>query len=293
MTAIIIQTIIAILEMSPVLSIAAFGQLLSQKSGVFNLGIEGIMASGAVFAVLGYSIGLGPWLSLLFGFLIGALFGMLLSLLSEKLKLNQIVVGFGLWFLALGLAGSVYAMILAPQKIDIKPIDPVLFSLDPVFYLSIVIFIFLGFFFSMTRQGLAVKAVGENPRAADTAGIDVEKVRLICNVTGSGLIGLSGAYLAIDILQGFTYTMVSGYGWIAFALVIFGRWETHYVFLGSFVFVSTTAIATRLGILGIQILPPSYVVYLPHIAVIVALTLTMMLGKKMGMPAALGHPYER
>jgi simple sugar transport system permease protein len=223
----------------------------------------------------------------------GALFGMLLSLLSERFKLNQIVIGFGLWFLASGLAGSVYAMILAPQEIVIKPIDAVLFSLDPVFYLSIAIFVCLMFFFSKTRPGLAVKAVGENPRAAETAGIDVGRTRWICNMIGSGLIGLAGAYLAIDVLQGFTYTMVSGYGWIAFALVIFGRWETHYVFLGSFVFTATTAIATRLGILGIQILPPSYVVYLPHIAVIVGLTLAMILGKKMGMPAALGQPYER
>lgn len=293
MITIIIQTLFAILEMSPVLSIAAFGQLLSQKSGVYNLGIEGIMASGAVSAVLGYSIGLGPWLSLFLGFFMGALFGMLLSLLSERFKLNQIVIGFGLWFLASGLAGSVYAMILAPQEIVIKPIDAVLFSLDPVFYLSIAIFVCLMFFFSKTRPGLAVKAVGENPRAAETAGIDVGRTRWICNMIGSGLIGLAGAYLAIDVLQGFTYTMVSGYGWIAFALVIFGRWETHYVFLGSFVFTATTAIATRLGILGIQILPPSYVVYLPHIAVIVGLTLAMILGKKMGMPAALGQPYER
>ncbi len=293
MISIIIQTIVAIFEMSPVLSIAAFGQLLSQKSGVFNLGIEGIMTFGGVFAVLGYSIWPSPWLSLFLGFIAGVLFGTLLSLLSERFKLNQIVVGFGLWLLALGLAGSLYATILAPQEIVIKSIDAILFSLDPIFYFSIILFVSLAFFLSKTRQGLAVKAVGENPKAADTAGIDVEKTRWICNMIGSGFIGLAGAYLAIDVLQGFTYTMVSGYGWIAFALVIFGRWETHYVLLGSFVFTATTAITTRLEILGIEVLPLSYVVYLPHIAVIVGLTLAMILGKKMGMPAALGQPYER
>jgi len=126
-----------------------------------------------------------------------------------------------------------YTIVLAPQEIIVEPLGAAIFSLDPIFYLSIARFVFLLFFFSKTKQGLAVKAVGENPRAANTAGISVERVRWICNTIGSGLIGLAGAYLAVDVLQGFTFAMVAGYGWIDFALVIFGRWKTLYVFLGS------------------------------------------------------------
>ncbi|MFQ5762789.1 MAG: ABC transporter permease, partial [Candidatus Bathyarchaeia archaeon] len=150
---------------------------------------------------------------------------------------------------------------------------------------------FLLFFFSMMRHGLMVVAVGVNPRAAESAGINVEKVRTLCNTLGSGLIGLAGAYLAIDILQGFTYTLVAGYGWIAFALVIFGRWKVHYVYLGSLLFTATTALATRATILGFEAIPLNYIVILPHISVLVALTLAMIWAKESGMPSALGQPY--
>ncbi|MFQ5761532.1 MAG: hypothetical protein ACE5PO_00720, partial [Candidatus Bathyarchaeia archaeon] len=136
----IIATIIAVLEMSPLFAMASFGQLLSQRSGVYNLGIEGIMASGAVFGILGAYLGLNSWLSLLLGFAVGVVFGALLSLLSVRLKLNQIVVGLGLWLLGLGLAGSLFTASLAPEGIFVEPFDAVLFSLDPIFYLSIGLF---------------------------------------------------------------------------------------------------------------------------------------------------------
>ncbi len=290
---VIIKTIIAIAEMTPIFTIAALGQLLSQKSGDYNLGIEGIMTAGAAFAIYGVFLGLNSWGALLLGALIGIIFGILLSFLLDRFKLNQIVVGFGIWFLSLGLGGSLYSSVISGTQLAVPPFRPVLFSLDAIFYLSIIILIVFLFFFSYTKEGLTVIAVGEYPRAADSAGINVDKVRAICNIIGSGLIGLAGAYLALDVLQGFMYTLISGYGWIAFALVIFGRWKVSYVFLGAIIFTSITSLASRMAILGVEIIPLNYVAVLPHIAVLVGLTLLMIFGKKSGMPASLGLPYKK
>jgi len=289
----IIEWIVAILEMSPVFSLAAFGQLLSQKSGVYDLGIEGTMTTGAVFGVLGAYLGFNSWACLLLGFFVGIPFGMALFLVSEKLKLNQIVVGFGLWLTGLGLAGSIYTAVLAPEEIALRPLDPIVFGLDPVFFLSICVLVFLLVLFSRTKYGLIITAVGENPRVADSAGINVEKVRGTCNVIGAGLAGLAGAYVAVDVVQGFTYTMIAGYGWIAFALVIFGRWKPSYVFLGSLLFVAVTALSVRMEILGVTVLPPNYVAVLPQMGVLVVLTLAMKFARLSGMPASLGQPYVK
>jgi ABC-type uncharacterized transport system permease subunit len=287
------SSLIAILSMTPVFSLAAFGELLDQRSGVYNLGIEGIMTVGAVMSVVGAFLGFNSWGCLLFGTISALPLGLVLGVLSERYKLNQIVVGFGLWLSGLGLSGSIYSVLLAPHRIIIQKLQPILFDLDPIFYLSIALVLFLIFFFSRTKLGLIITAVGQNPRVADSAGINVERVRIMCVTVGSGLMGLAGAYLAIDILQGFTYGIVAGYGWIAFALVIFGRWKPSYVFLGSLLFVGITGIATRLQILGLATIPSNFVVVLPHIGVLVVLTLTMKFARDAGVPASLGQPYVK
>ena len=287
------SSLIAILAMTPVFSLAAFGELLDQRSGVYNLGIEGIMSVGAAMSVVGALLGFNSWGCLLFGAISALPLGLVLGVLSEKYKLNQLVVGFGLWLLGLGLAGSIYSVLLAPHRIIIEKLPPILFDLDPIFYLSIALVLFLMFFFSRTKLGLIITAVGQNPRVADSAGINVERVRIACVTIGAGLMGLAGAYLAIDILQGFTYGIVAGYGWIAFALVIFGRWKPSYVFLGSLLFVGITGIATRLQILGLATIPSNFVVVLPHIGVLVVLTLAMKFARDAGVPGSLGQPYVK
>jgi general nucleoside transport system permease protein len=287
------SSLIAILAMTPVFSLAAFGELLDQRSGVYNLGIEGIMSVGAAMSVVGAFLGLNSWGCILLGTISVLPFGALLGVLSERYKLNQLVVGFGLWLSGLGLAGSIYSVLLAPHRIIIEKLEPILFDLDPIFYLSIALVLFLMFFFSRTKLGLVITAVGQNPKVADSAGINVERVRITCTTIGSGLMGLAGAYLAIDILQGFTYGIVAGYGWIAFALVIFGRWKPSYVFLGSLLFVGITGIATRLQILGLATIPSNFVVVLPHIGVLVVLTLAMKFARDAGVPGSLGQPYVK
>lgn len=288
-----ISSIVAILQMTPVFTLAAFGELLDQRSGVYNLGIEGIMSMGAAGAVFGALLGLDSWGCLLMGMVVGLPFGLLLGVLSEKFKLNQLVVGFGIWLFGLGLSGLIYTVVLAPQNIAIKQIDPILLSLDPIFYLTIGLLAFFMFFFARTKLGLIITAVGQNPKVADSAGVNVERVRIITVTVGAGLMGLAGAYLAIDVLQGFHYGIVAGYGWIAFALVIFGRWKPSYVFLGSLLFVGITGISIRLEILGMAFIPANYVVVLPHVAVLIVLTLAMKFSKESGVPASLGQPYVK
>jgi len=285
--------IISILEFSPILIIAGMGQLLSQKSGVYNLGIEGIMTSGAVFAVLAFFLGLGSWESLLFGTFIGLIFGALLFILSEKFKLDQIVIGFGIWFLSLGVANALFATVLSGEGLTLARFEPLIFSLNPMVFFAFALVAIFIYIYSKTNFGLSVIAVGEDPKVADTSGINVERIRGISVIVGSGLIGLAGAYFAVHVLQGFTYVMLSGYGWVAFAIVLFARWRASYVLFGSLFFTAITTIVTRLNILGITLLPLTFMGYLPHIAVLVGLTLTMIFGKKSGMPAALGTPYKK
>lgn len=287
------EAISSILSFFPVIGLAALGGFLSQKSGVWNIALEGMMAFGTFSGVFAYYyLGHSIWISLLFGFSLGLIFGALLSILCVHFSLDQIVVGFGLWFLTEGLAGFLYSTVLPSVKIA-ETLGPNFLSLDPIFYLTIVLFAFLYIFLKNTKQGLAVVATGENPKAADAVGIDVYKVRWICTTLGSAFIGLAGSYLSLVVLQGFTYKMVAGYGWAAFALILFGRWTVSGIFFSSLFFTFLIGIQTRLQIARILVVPSEFMVVIPHIGVIIALALAGAIGKRAGMPAALGIRYER
>ena len=287
------QQISSILSFFPVIGLAALGGFLSQKSGVWNLSLEGIMAFGAFSGVYAYHyFGGSIWVSLLFGFLMGFVIGMLLSVLTVRLSMDQVVVGFGLWFLTEGLAGFLYTTLLPSVKVK-ETMGFRIFSLDLVFYLTLLSFGLIHVVMKNTKQGLAVVAVGENPRAADVAGIDISKVRWICTSLGSGFVGLAGAYLSLVILQGFTYNMVAGYGWTAFALILFGRLKTSGVFWGSLFFTFLIGAQTRLQVAGGTFIPPEFVVIIPYLGVIVALAAAGAMGKKAGIPSALGVHYDR
>jgi simple sugar transport system permease protein len=284
--------ITAILAMMPVFLIGTVGELISQKSGVYNIGIEGVMAFGAITAILSYHFVLPDlWLSLAVGFFGGAAFGVLNSLLSINLKLDQVVVGFGLWFLGVGLSGFIHTTFLS-GKPPVELFPRVLFSLDPVFYLSIGIWAMTWIVFSKTSAGLRIKAVGEYPKGADVVGINVFRTRWICVMVGCGLIGVAGAYLFMNFVQGFR-TMVSGFGWMCFALVMFSRWRTPYTLLGAALFTAINGVQTRLQVSGIIILPLEFMNVLAYIAVIIGLVFTMATGGRGAMPASLYVPYER
>ena len=283
----------SMLSFFPVIGLATLGGFLCQKSGVWNIAIEGMMAFGTFSGIFAYHyFGQSIWLSLFFGFLLGLVCGLVLSILCVHFNLDQIVVGFGLWFVSEGLAGFLYFTLLPSVRVS-ETFGPKLLSLDPMFYLTLASFSVLYLLFKNTKQGLAIIATGENPKAADVAGIDVYKVRLFSTMLGSAFIGLAGSYLSLVILQGFTYKMVAGYGWTAFALILFGRWTTSGIFFGSLFFTFLIGIQIRLQVMGILFLPLEFMVILPHIGVIIVLALAGVFGRKAGMPASLGVHYER
>lgn len=286
------EPIVAILSMLPIYILGTNGELLSQLSGVYNIGIEGVMAFGAILAIISYNFIIpNLWISMLVGAFGGVIFGVLNSILSIRFKLDQIVVGFGLWFFGIGLAGFIQTTFLAGSA-PIERFSAVLFDLDPIFYLSIIVGIVLWIFVSKTSLGLTVRAVGENPRAADSLGINVDKVRWLCVLAGCALIGMSGAYLYMNYLQGFR-TMVSGFGWMCFALVMFARWKVLNTFVGATVFSAIIGIQSRMQVAGIVIIPVEFLSVLPHIAVIIVLVAACVTAKfgKSAMPSALGTPY--
>lgn len=289
----ILESISSILAFFPVIGLATLGGFLGQKSGVWNIAIEGTMAFGTFAGVFAYYYFWNSlWISLLFGFLTGLICGVLLSILCVYHGLDQIVVGFGLWFLTEGLAGFLYLTALPSVRV-LETLGPKLLSLDPIFYLTLASFFILYIILKYTKQGLAIVAVGENPKAADTVGIGVYKTRCICTALGSGFMGLAGAYLSLVILQGFAYNLVAGYGWAAFALILFGRWSVLGTFLGSLFFTFLTGLQTRLQVAQILVIPSEFIVIIPHIGVIAALAIAGALGKRSGMPATLGIHYER
>lgn len=286
------EPIVAILSMLPIYILGTNGELLSQLSGVYNIGIEGVMAFGAITAILSYNfVAPNLWISMLVGALGGVVFGLLNSILSIHFKLDQIVVGFGLWFFGIGLAGFIQTTLLGGAP-PIERFSAVLFDLDPMFYLSIVIGIILWIVISKTSLGLTIRAVGENPRAADSLGINVDKVRWFCVLIGCALVGMSGAYLYMNYLQGFR-TMVSGFGWMCFALVMFARWRVLNTFVGATVFSAIIGIQSRMQVAGIIIIPVEFLSVLPHIAVIIVLVAACVTAKfgKSAMPSSLGTPY--
>lgn len=288
----VLDALSSILSFFPVIGLAALGGFLGQKSGVWNLAMEGIMAFGAFSGVFAYHyFGNSIWVSLLFGFLFSLLFGALLSILCVYHGLNQIIVGFGLWFLSEGLAGFLYLTVLPSVKVA-EPLDPQILSLDLIFYLTIASFAFLYIILKHTKHGLNIKAVGENPKAADSVGINVYRTRWICTTLGTGLMGLAGSYLSLVILQGFTYNLIAGYGWVAFALILFGRWTLSGTFFNALFFTLLIGTQTRLQVAGILVIPSEFIVVIPHFGVILALALAGILGKKAGMPASLGEYYE-
>jgi len=288
-----LEAVVSILSFFPVIGLATLGGFIGQKSGVWNISVEGMMAFGTFSGVLAYNyLGGSIPLSLLVGFCLGMIWGALLSVLCVHLNLDQIVVGFGLWFLTEGLAGFLYFTTLPSVKVT-ETLGPKLLSLDPVFYLTLASFALFHIFLKKTKMGLAVVAVGENPRAADAAGIDVYGVRWMCTTVGAAFMGLSGAYLSLVILQGFTYQMVAGYGWAAFALVLFGRWSARGTFLSSLFFTFLIGIQTRMQVAGFQLIPSEFMVVVPYVGVVLALAVMGATGKGGGMPKALGVHYER
>ena len=292
----------ATIRTSTPLALGASGEVLCERSGVLNLGIEGTMYGGAFFGFLtAYHSG-SLWLGLLAGLAIGALAGLLLSWLVVTLGVSQHTAGLGLTLTLIGVSDFINRLTVAnnagtmPRISPFHPWEPfggnaVLsqYWLTYATYLVIVPAVWL--LLKRTSFGTAVTAVGENPEAAEVAGIDVARTRRLALVGGSVLMGLAGSFLTLFVLGAFTLEIVNGRGWVCLALVIFGRWRVWAAVGGGVLFAAVSALQDRLKILpSWDWMPFEMLLSLPYLVTILALAIS---GRSARYPGAYLKPYRR
>ncbi len=296
------------IEQGAPLLLVTLGEILCERSGVLNLGLEGMMLMGA-FSGFWAAQASG---SLLVGCLAGIFCGVLLSLihafLTVSLKANQIVSGLALTIFGLGLSsflGEKTGMAMAPALSSFRPVPlpglsripflgATIFSQDALVYASFLALAAVWFLLLRTRPGLNIRSVGENPAAADVMGVNVVLTRYLCVLLGGGCAGLGGAYLSLALSPGWKEQMASGRGWVAIALVIFGNWNPGRAALGALLFGSLYAFDATIQARG-TVLPTQFLQMLPYLATILFLVLarTRYYRRSLGAPEALGRPYAR
>lgn len=317
--AFLISLLNAAIRLAVPILIAVLGEIITESSGVTNLGLEGIMSIGAVTGfmtafylesnmLVAEGSELSTWVGLLAGMAAGMLMGLLMAVLSVSLWADQIISGITLVVFGVGLSSYLYRQafttltervnglnpVQIPGLSKIPVIGEVLFQQLPTVYLAGFLVLVVWWFLFKTTWGLKIRAVGENPAAADTSGINVERTRYIAIILGSGLVGLAGAVLTTVQLTLFREGIVAGRGWIAVALVIFARWRyPGRALLGALLFGMADALQYRIQALsqverGAQAVPYEFLLMLPYV-----LTILVLLGRTKGneQPAALGKPY--
>ena len=284
---------------------ASVGEMFAQRSGVVNLGVDGIMLMGA-FA--GFFVALhvpgegGLWLGLLSAAIVGLLMGLLMSVISVSLKAEQGISGIGLYIFGLGLSSLLFRVTIGTVKTveGFKPIQiPVLSDLPVVgeifFKYSIVVYgAFLlipitWFILERTTWGLKIKAVGQNPAAADSLGVSVNRVRYMCVCLGGILAGLAGASISLSLVNLFQDNLTAGLGFIAVALVYFGGWRPTGILVGALLFSAITALQLFMQVTKVGI-SPDLANMLPYLITIIVLMFPINRARQ---PAALNKPFER
>ncbi len=295
----------------PVL-LAVLGEIITERSGVMNLGLEGVMLVGGMAGFLTtnsieqavHLTELAAWAGLAAGLLAGAIMGLIVAVLTVTFRSDQVVAGVSLVLLGQGITSYLYRQQvgslgsrvtgLAPARIPVLSKIPVvgeiLFNHNPLVYVAAGLTLLCWFFLFQTNWGLQVRSVGENPSAAATSGLQVERIRYQCLLIGSAMAGLGGAVLTVVQLNLFTEGITAGRGWIALALVFFSRWQPLWGLVGALLFGLADALQFRIQAMGSKDLPYEFLLILPYI-----LTLFVLLwgtGRN-ATPAALGTPYVR
>jgi simple sugar transport system permease protein len=285
------------------LVLVSMGELVSERSGVLNMSLEGTMAVGAFTAYVVALLSGSTLLGLLSALAIGGLVGLFLAFACVTVRANQVVIGLALVFLLTGLVGFVFrahfGIILIPQTIeqlpvvripilaDIPYVGTVFFEHNILVYFAFALVPILSFILYKTDFGLKIRAVGEKPEAVDVLGINVYNLRYICVVFGGIMAGCGGALLSLE-LGFFREYMVAGRGWMAIAIVIFGNWKPSRALGGALLFGLVDAFQYRIQI--IVRLPYMLLLALPYAVTIIALVLV---SRRTGAPSALGEPYTR
>lgn len=287
--AILISVIQAAIRAGSPLLVGTLGEIYTERSGVLNLGVEGMMIMGAVSAFAVAQIAGNVWPGVLAAAIVGAAMAFIHGFMSITLKVNQYISG-----LALTMFGSGLSSLIGQQYIGIRgySLKPILFNFDPLVYFFILLVPILWFVLFKTKTGIDIRSVGENPEAADSSGVNVYLVRYLCTIFGGMLIGLSGAYLSVSYIPSWTQNMTLGRGWIILALTIFASWDPRGALLGAWIFGGIEALQYRLQPLGIS---PSLLGTLPFVFTILILVISTRgtFRRRMGAPSALGKPYRR
>jgi len=281
---------------------AALGETLGQRSGVLNLGVEGQMLMGA-FAAFYVTFQTGNlWLGMLAAVAVGAAMGLAMAFVSVTLQAEQGISGIGFYLFGLGMSTLLFQMLLGtvetvqgfapihiPVLSDIPVIGEIFFRQNILVYIAFALVPIAQFVLQRTTLGLKIRAVGENPEAADSLGVSVATVRYITVTLGGIMSGIAGASMSIGLLNVFQQNMTSGLGFIAVALVYFGGWRPFGVMLGALLFSMVNALQLRLQVEGVPI-PSDLMVMMPYILTIIALVLTV---QRVRSPSALTKPFER
>jgi len=267
----------ATLRMATPIAYSSLGGIFSERAGIINVGLEGMMLTSAFAGVVvSYYTG-NPWLGVLASVLAGGLLGLLHALLTVKFRGDQIVSGTGINIFAMGFTAYMCQIIYGSRGasasvkgLDALPIPlPIIGNHTPLVYLMFAVAVLSHIVLYKTPIGLRIRAVGEHPAAADTAGIDVYRVKYICVTVSGMLAGLGGAFLSLGHLNLFAWGMTGGRGFIALAAMIFGRWMPLGAFGASLMFGFADALQMRLQALGL--LPPQIILAIPYILTIAVL----------------------
>ena len=297
----IISLLTATLRISPPIVLASIGGAYSERSGIINIGLEGMILMGAFAGVATTHFVGNPWVGVGAAVLAGGGMGLLHAVLCVKFKANQVVSGVGVNILSLGLTTLLLQVIwgnrgasdpvsgLKPVHLPVIGNIPVIGDQNPLVYIMLVIVVVAWLIMFRTPLGLRIRAVGEHPEAADTVGINVHKIQYIC-VTVSGMLsGLGGAYLSLGWLNLFSQNMSAGRGYIALAANIFGKWNPAGTFGASLLFSFTDALQIKLQGAGIPI-AHQFIQMIPYILTILVLASAV---KRAVPPAAIGKHYEK
>lgn len=312
--ALIISILAVTIQAGTSLVFASVGEIFTERAGILNLGLEGILIMGAVTAfAVGYHT--DSLLTAVFvAMVVGGLLATIHAFLTVTLRADQVVSGLALTLFGIGLSsflgqrlgpdgaplvglvGPKFTRIAIPILSDIPVIGPSLFNQDPLVYLMYIGVPVASYILYRTRTGLHLRSVGEDPATADAMGISVPQVRYLATIAGGVLMGLGGAHLSLAYTPGWTENLTGGRGWIAIALVIFATWNPWRAVLGAIIFGGVNAIQFRLQAAGGSVIPAAVLAMLPYLLTIAVLTLITVyenVSRRLGAPAALGLPYVR
>jgi general nucleoside transport system permease protein len=298
------QLLVLTLAAGTPLVYAALGELVTEKSGVLNLGVEGMMLVGAVVAFIVAATTRSPWLGVGAGMLAGAALSVLFAVVTLTLQANQVASGLALSLFGVGLSAFIgldyVSVVIEPIRplafgglSDVPVIGKLLFGHSPLVYLSLALFLAIEWFLYRTRAGLVLRAVGESPQSAHAIGYPVVRIRYLAVLFGGACAGLGGAYLSLAYNPSWTEGMTAGRGWIALALVVFATWKPWRVLAGAYLFGGVTLAQFQAQALGVEI-PAQYLSMLPYVATIVVLALISRDAAtiRLNAPASLGKPFH-